>query len=357
MASRRATPTLSYPLAAAPDIIRSHQKDEYFTTHLGSTLTDCVRRLFGVRTAHAYAAETRTAAALVYFVLTTVVGNRTLGEEYADIVAVEGAVPGRRRTTTAGLNIGGLPGVGRRIGYVLVSVVLPYLFGAAMPRVRRTLRRLIDPDSETTTSTSTSKSTTTSRIGALRRYLATHIDGLTSPNPIHAVGLALFYFSGAYYDLGKRLFRLRYVFSRSVEPESAGRAGYEVLGVLLVLQLGVQAWLHVRDAVTAVGAEPLPETNITQEKRLHDDGGTHRHDQSTPPGPRFDLANPKVMPWMATSSDRRCTLCLDPIKDPGVTTCGHVFCWTCIVDWTAEKPECPLCRHVCLGQHVLALRA
>lgn len=71
-----------------------------------------------------------------------------------------------------------------------------------------------------------------------------NLNTITSPAPVYAISLAAFYFSGTYYHLSKRLLGLRYVFTRRVK-EDKGRVGYEVLGVLLVLQLGVQAWLHL----------------------------------------------------------------------------------------------------------------
>ncbi|PTB81448.1 hypothetical protein M440DRAFT_1322666 [Trichoderma longibrachiatum ATCC 18648] len=277
-----------YPFAAAPDIVRSHQKDAYFTGNLANSLTDLHRRLFGARSAHALAPELRTAASLLYFGLTTLPGHRTLGEEYCDLV--------------------------------------------------------------------------------------------------QAVVLALFYFNGTYYELTKRLLSLRYVFTRTV-PDTPDRAGYELLGVLLVIQMAVQAFLHVRDTFSSVSASAS-----SQRERLGFHAGeldvslSHNNNYSasnndlllsgvgtvgpqatkvdiattthTPVSgvPRFHLENESTMGYIKGSQQRKCTLCLEEMKDPAATQCGHVFCWECIGDWVREKPECPLCRREAMVQHILPLR-
>ena len=67
--------------------------------------------------------------------------------------------------------------------------------------------------------------------------------------------------------------------------------------------------------------------------------------------PRYDLADPACLAWLQPKQQRKCTLCLEPMKDPSSTTCGHTFCFTCILDWLGEKQECPLCRQRVLSQH------
>ncbi|OAA74030.1 RING-1 like protein [Cordyceps fumosorosea ARSEF 2679] len=221
-----------YPFAAAPDIVRAHQKDAYFTGHLATTFTDLHRRLFGARAAHAAAPELRAGAALTYLALTTLPGNRTLGEEYCDLVQVSARERGR------------LPTLARRAAYIAASVLLPYLAGRALPPLRARLRALL----QSRVDRLEGQGEEDGREARLWRYVAAHLTGLTSAAPLQAVTLALFYFRGTYYELAKRALGLRYVFTRDV-PDTPDRAGYEVLGVLLVVQLAVRGWVHVREAL------------------------------------------------------------------------------------------------------------
>ncbi|KAH0722084.1 hypothetical protein KY289_005128 [Solanum tuberosum] len=46
-----------------------------------------------------------------------------------------------------------------------------------------------------------------------------------------------------------------------------------------------------------------------------------------------------------------CNICLDVVKDPVVTFCGHLYCWPCIYKWIQfqsasdhQKPLCPVCK-------------
>ena len=355
----------SYPFAAAPDIIRSNQKDTYFQGVLLENFSTILRRLYGSRFAHAHDSEARTFTELLYLGLTTIIGNRTLGEEYCDIYQIEN-------------NSQRLPAIGRRAGYVLSTILLPYILSKVLPSLRSRIRLGLESH--------LSHALKPSVKYRIQQYILANLSTITSisTSPVYAVSLAVFYFSGSYYHLSKRLFGLRYIFSKHLAP-SEQRVGYEVLGVLLVLQMAVQIYLHVESTITTV----LPSEGVSV---MLDDGvevgmpsksnGMQIADSSvngvntTEPSdtsrsrislathtplapaamPRYDLSDASTLAWLQPKQQRNCTLCLEPMKDPSVTTCGHVFCWTCILDWIAEKPECPLCRQYVLGQHVLPLR-
>ncbi len=360
------TTQYNYPFAAAPDIIRSNQKDTYFQGVLHEQLSSILRRLYGARFIHNYSSEARTFTELLYFGLTTLIGNRTLGEEYCDII----------QTSDRSLQ---LPAFSSRAGYILSAVLLPYTLTKVLPAFRNRIRTKLESNLRRKTNPDFPLSQ------GLQAYLLSNLSTITSPSPIYALTLSIFYFTGSYYHLSKRLFGLRYIFTKRLPP-SDQRVGYEVLGVLLILQMAVQAWLHVHstlkspvpvalDARGVGGASAMVEgvevglgnqayaansevfPSATQPPQISKSRiETTTHTPVLIDKPRYDLKDSDLMGWINGRQQRKCTLCLEEMKDPSVTTCGHVFCWTCIGDWIKEKPECPLCRQGVMGQHVLPLR-
>ncbi|MCJ1415004.1 peroxisome biogenesis factor 10 [Xylographa parallela] len=361
-----------YPFAAAPDIIRSNQKDNYFQGVLLENLSEIVRKLYGARFSHNYTSEARTFTELLYLACTTLLGNRTLGEEYCDVIQVE----------EDSLQF---PSLYRRSGYILSTILLPYVLSKTLPSFRNRIRLKLESNLQS----NDRKGNLTSSLSLSKRaqtYLLSNLSTLTSPSPFYAIGLSIFYFSGAYYHISKRILGLRYVFTKRLEP-SEQRIGYEVLGVLLVLQMTVQGWLHFHNTIRSTqpsltnastisggaavidgGVELSLEPHIhgnnndlLLEEDLFPNGETNKrveHHTHTPvlARPRYELKDMGKLGWIDGTQQRKCTLCLEELKDPSVTTCGHVFCWSCIADWIREKPECPLCRQAILSQHVLPLR-
>ena len=322
MTSSPAPLNLEYPAAPLPDILRSHQRDSLASSNLTQHLTSLLLRLKGPRFTHSHSRSIGTLSSLLYLGLTTLLGNRTLGEEYTDIHNVE-------------VMSGKLPAIGRRSGYILCSIIVPYALSGSLPRWRAQLRDWLE-----------------GKQGRFAAFLADNVGPLTSVESVYAISLAAFYFGGRYYELSKRILGLGYIFPRQLRSGEE-RGGYEVLGVLLVVQIALKGWIGLRDVFMKqegkenshyIGDQKTRIAMVTQTPRLAEEEA------------RVDLADEAVMAWLQPAQQRKCTLCLEPMKDPSVTTCGHAFCWTCLMNWINERPECPLCRQTCLGQHILPLR-
>ena len=314
--------SFEYPRAPLPDILRSHQRDSLASSTISTHLSSLILRLKGPRFTHTHGSSITTISSLLYLCLTTFLGNRTLGEEYTDIHSIE--------TKSAKL-----PSIRRRGGYIVCSILIPYVLSKSLPKWRARLRELLE-----------------GKQGKLTSFMGRNLTALTSVESIYAISLAAFYFGGRYYELSKRLFGLGYIFPRQLRSGEE-KGGYEVLGVLLVVQLALRGWMGLQDIFekqigeedqSYVGDEKTRIAKVTQTPRLEEEEA------------RVDLADEDVMAWLQPAQQRKCTLCLEPMKDPSVTTCGHAFCWTCLMNWINERPECPLCRQATLGQHVLPLR-
>lgn len=57
------------------------------------------------------------------------------------------------------------------------------------------------------------------------------------------------------------------------------------------------------------------------------------------------------------ASNSSCGICMHDRKHPAApVSCGHVFCWSCIIHWSTKvRPECPLCRAPAKPQDIIAL--
>lgn len=359
-------PAHFYPFATSPDIIRSHEKDVYLTSSLIQQSQSIVRALRGARFAHTYSDAIKHLTELIYFTLTTAIGNRTLGEEYCDLVQLEDDTLR-------------LPTISRRVGYILSTILLPLTLSRLIPALRQRVRNKLERNvareqfraaqagllqkpiiGSSAQHAQQQKKPFFTKL-RIQQYLLEHLDSLTSLSPIYAISIATFYFTGSYYHLSKRIWKLRYVFTKKIE-DSEQRIGYEVLGVLMVLQIAVQGFLHARKLSQSASGEGDSEGAEGGEKT--EKGallGSVENPAAVPllsgSTARYDLEeDPCAVAWIPEGQQQKCTLCLEMFKDPSVTTCGHVFCWICVRDWVREKPECPLCRQDLLLSKVLPLR-
>ncbi|OQR94505.1 ring finger protein 5 [Achlya hypogyna] len=53
------------------------------------------------------------------------------------------------------------------------------------------------------------------------------------------------------------------------------------------------------------------------------------------------------------ASDFDCNICIDRVKEPVVTLCGHLYCWPCLFQWIANHNDCPVCKAGVTSENVI----
>ncbi|XP_046674933.1 peroxisome biogenesis factor 10-like [Homalodisca vitripennis] len=122
---------------------------------------------------------------------------------------------------------------------------------------------------------------------------------------------ALFYCGGLYYQISKRFTSIQYVLVRRWLKDYQSMYGFKLLGIVTAIHLI----------------------------------GTSMHSSwkwfFTPKTSEFAAVEE---PASQCASARKCPLCLEERRNVSATPCGHLFCWSCILEWLQTQNQCPLCR-------------
>lgn len=260
---------------------------------------------------------------LLYLSLTTLAGNRTLGEEYVDLIYVNSR--GNRLVQRY-----------KKLLFIISYALGPYLVSKILEKWKRN-----QEDSENDN--------------------GRKISWKDMSDTLLNIHMIIFYFKGAYYDISKRIFGLRYALGHKVEDgeskfRKSSSKSYKMLGYFLLLQSifkGVPT--IIQQIKTLLGHNIKSLKNLESEKEAEKDQGEIKGVPNDSQISHINLEDPSQLPFIPSAS-RNCILCLNDMMDPSCSPCGHLFCWACIMNWCKEREECPLCRQRCLRQQILPLR-
>lgn len=332
--------SVSLPAASSADIVRSALKDEEYIESLHTQLSGLFEYVLpnSLSSSPLYSSITSSLSRLLYVTFSLRRSpRRTPGDEYVAILPVRSATP---ISIAAAAVLAVLQAMGRP------------LFTAV---ARRLWRRIVTP--------------------RRRAHFPGHAleSALSFCDRAH---LAAFYIAGVYYCVAARVLRTRYVQTNATSFQGDSGNRYQLLGVLLAVQLAASATGRVRSAFLRVSRRQRSADGSTARHRplahglakgivslravLGDILYPHGADDDPDGDETDDEEVDRRVQDVATSGDtlednngraegvsrRKCPLCLGSLKAPTLTSCGHVFCWKCVTGWCAQsKDQCPLCRH------------
>uniref|UniRef100_A0A8D2ZR99 RING-type E3 ubiquitin transferase n=1 Tax=Scophthalmus maximus TaxID=52904 RepID=A0A8D2ZR99_SCOMX len=301
---------------------------------------------------------------LVYYGLTTFSGYQTLGEEYASIVQVD---PSKRR----------IPSRARHGLLVLGHAFLPYLLDKFLVSLENELEG--GQESLSSVRRRQAASRAWSLESLLKRWMQRAMGQLSESQRrdclpavfvfhqgltlLHRFHVALFYLSGSFYHLSKRMAGISYLRVMGLcmvgldSSDRSIRSSYRLLGAVSLLQLVITVSLQLN--------------SYRQRQRARKEWKLYR----TLSPHCLESSSPRAAP---------CILCLEERRHPTSTPCGHLFCWECITEWCNTKvsdtsytmifsinntpskhllpltslsqAECPLCREKSQPHRLVYLR-
>ena len=318
-------------------LVRSNQKDQYYAGYLYKMVSELLQKILRPRVWLTWQREMRLCGELIYFSVTSLLSRQTLGEEYCNIVQTSPRASAFEKYTA--------PGIFRRVHFILLQVLLPYV----LERLLAYLSRCVTPQS----------CTNSERLPQLikmlssgqQRTLAKLLNMLSMVvNIVSQVHMAMFYWTGSHYHLAKRVSRVHYVEIERVGTREENKSQpYEMLGLLMSTQLTLQLAYYcvaLIDSLTSMRHTPLHDVPA-------DTDTTHAEENRVPMA-----AKASELSKQDSSADTKlkCSLCLDSVQNASALTCGHIFCWDCIVPWCSQHSECPVCRSCMQPRQIIRLQ-
>jgi len=289
-------------LARQPEVIRTTQKDLQYTSEINQNVLEIAQFLSkNNRNLIKFSEISKSLSNLCYHGFATINRLQTLGEEYTGVIQID------NRTDQLPTKF-----------VQLVAIILEFAGESFFLKILKSYEKKVEENDELLPE---AQKTILKLIGTVR----------SSVPYIKALHRGLFYLQSGHFQLSKRFTGINYVLVRFWLNEHHSLKGYKFLGIITILQVLLSLYAKLKDKLVEnkLKSESTPKPGITRE--------------------RF-RAEP------ASENTKKCVLCLENRTDLTSTHCGHLFCWTCILELLRFKGECPMCREPLESSSVIFLQ-
>jgi hypothetical protein len=161
--------------------------------------------------------------------------------------------------------------------------------------------------------------------------------------------LLFFFVQNSFFDLEDRFASIKYL-SLKRKPnqitDSSQKKRFNYLGFVKLMTLFIQFYYHMK--------------NLIRYKRKVDQSSTRQAKDSTATSSVSTASSISIH----SSSPKKCSICLEQVKQASVTPCGHLFCWFCVhqhienaqrFSSSTNNALCPSCREPIESNRIIFL--